>query len=377
MTQAAPTRRSSIASWLCLAALAAVLLSGCDTATGYIGTILELDQAGIHNPSITNSGDQVTLAYDSTVPSDQLTEEENRAAEVIWKHLPLRFSTLEVDPHRDLGVPRTYSREELEGRFGPRPAGLDKGQGDIEQDLRNTWRNVVRGIIIGVTTLLLLVVLVIVLVVRAVRKRGPAPPPPGWPAAGGGPQPSWPQQPGQPWGAQAPAGQPAPPPQVPWQPAAGQPPSPYAAPPQAPWQPGAAPQGTPYPQQQAPWQQGAPNPPQAPWQPGAPAPPPAAGQPGGGGAGQPAWQPPPAQPPWQPPPAPAPPTHEQTSKLDQVDETRQLEEDEAQETRRIPGGAARPPADDARSGSEDETRPLGDVQGPRADQERGGPTPPP
>lgn len=314
-TQAA-TRRS-VTWWLCLIAVAAVLLSGCETATGYIGTLLELDQAGIDNPSISNTGDQVILAYDSTVPQSELVEEENRAAEVIWRNLPLRFTTLEVDPRRDLGVPRVYSREELEGRFGPRPARLDKGQGDIERDLRNTWSNVLRALVIAVVALLVLVALVIVLVVRAVRKRPPAAPPAGWAAAtAGGPQPPWPQpppgyppaQPGQGWGAQAPAGQPP-------------------APPQAPWQPGAAPQGTPYP-------------PQPPWQPG---------------AGQPAWQP------QQPPPA-SPPTHEETRRLDQPDETRQL--DRGDETRRIPREEAPPP-----SGPDDETRPLGD-------QERG-PTPPP
>jgi hypothetical protein len=381
MTQATPTRRGGIAVRLCLAVVVVVvLLGGCQTASGYVGTLIELDSAGISNPSISSSGDQVRLAYDSTAPADELTEEENRAAEVIWKHLPLRFSSLEVDPRRELGVPRTYSRTELEGRFGPRPAGLDKGSGDIEQDFRNTWRNVVRGVLIGLTTLLLLVVLVIVLVVRAVRRRGPTPPAAGWPATAtaGGPPPSWP---GQPWGAQPPAGQPAPPPQAPWQPGAGQPGSPYAAPPQGPWQPGAAPQGAPYPQQQAPWQPGAgqpgaPVPPQAPWQPGAgqpgaPAPPPQpAWQPG---TGQPAWQPPPAQPAWQPPPAPAPPTHEPTRKLDQPDETLveergRRDEGDAQETRRIPPDATRRPADDV--GPDDETRPLGD-------QERGGPTPPP
>ncbi|HEX6676973.1 MAG TPA: hypothetical protein VF486_18335 [Actinomycetes bacterium] len=326
MTQAAPTRRRGMAARLWLAAVAVVLLGGCQTASGYIGTLIELDQAGIHNPSISSSGDQVRLAYDSTASPDELTEEENRAAEVIWRHLPLRFSSLEVDPRRGLDVPpRNYSRGELEGRFGPRPEGLDKGSGDIEQDFRNTWRNVVRGILIGVTTLLLLVVLVIVLVVRAVRRRGPATPPAGWPAAATpGPPPSWQ---GQPWDAQAPAGQQAPPPPAPWQPGAGQPGAPAPPPPPA-WQPG---------------------------------------------TGQPAWQPPPAQPAWQPPPAPTPPTHEPTRKLDQpdeqpVDQTRQLDEDDAQETRRIPPDAARRPADEA--GPDDETRPL-------RDQERGGPTPPP
>jgi hypothetical protein len=315
-TQAAT--RTSVTWWLCLIAVAAVLLSGCETATGYIGTLLELDQAGISNPSISNSGDQVILAYDSTVSQSELVEEENRAAEVIWRHLPLRFSTLEIDPRRDLGVPRVYSREELEGRFGLRPARLDKGQGDIERDLRNTWRNVLRALVVAVVALLVLVALVIVLVVRAVRKRPPAAPPAGWAAAtAGGPQPPWPQQPpgyppaqpGQGWGAQAPAGQPSAPPQTPWQPGTGQPA----------WQP-----------------------------PPAPSPAPA----------QPVWQP------QQPPPA-SPPTHEETGRLDQSDETRQL--DQGDQTRRIP----RDPPEEAPppSGPDDETRPLGD-------QERG-PTPPP
>lgn len=302
-TQAPPVRRS-IASWLCLVAVAAVLLGGCDTATGYVGTLLELQQAGIDNPSISNVDDEVNLEYDSTVPSAEVAEEENRAAEVIWRHLPLRFSTLTVHPRRALGVPRTYSREELEGRFGPRPSRLDKGQGDIERDMRDTMRNVVRGFLVGLVALVALVILVIVLVVRAARRRGPAAPLPGWPGAAAGPQPPWPQPPAQP-------GYP------PTQP--GQPGYPYP-PPQPPWQPGA---GTPYP-------------PQAGWQPG---------------PGQQGWQPPPAQPPWPPqqpqPTPPAPQTHEETTRLDQGD---------AEETRRIP----RDPAQQPGAPQEDETRELRD-----------------
>jgi hypothetical protein len=327
MTQAAPRRSTGWWPWLLAVAL---LLSGCDTATGYVGTLLELDRAGIHNPSINSSGDEVTLAYDSTVPSDQLSREEDRAAEVIWRHLPLRFSTLEVDPRRD--EPRSYSREELEGRFGPRPARLDQGQGDIEQDLRNTWRNVIRAFAIGLVVLLALVVLVIVLVVRAVRRRPPAAPPAGWPATAGGPQPAWPQQPGyppsgQPWGAQAPGQA--------WQP----PPAPY--PPQAPWQPGAGQPGT------------TPPPSQPPWQPG---------------TGQPAWQPTPGQPPWQAPQPPgAAPAHEETRRLDQAGEDGRQDQGDAEATREIP--RVRPPQPDD-AGPEDETRQLGD-------QERDGPAPPP
>jgi hypothetical protein len=221
MSTLAPPTRKRTARWLCLAAVAAVLLAGCGTAVGYANTFLKLEEAGINGADLSSGGDEVSLAYDSTQePGDALVAEEDRAAEVLWRNLPLRFSILQVDPRVEAAPPRVYSREELQSRFGPRPSGLDQGSGDIEQDARNTFRTIIIGAAIGFAVLLALVILVIVLVVRAARKRGPPAPTAGWPAAPGGPQAPWPQQPGygpppdQQWGAQGqvPAGAPYPPP---------------------------------------------------------------------------------------------------------------------------------------------------------------------
>jgi hypothetical protein len=299
-TQAPPTRTRT-ARWLCLAAVAAVLAAGCGTAVGYANTFLKLEEAGISGADLSTSDDQVQLAYDSKeAPGDALTEEENRAAEVIWRNLPQRFSALEVDPRVEDVEPQVYSREDLQSRFGPRPARLDQGAGDIEQDARDTFRAIIVGAAIGFAVLLALVILVIVLVVRAARKRRPPAPTAGWPGTPGGPPAPWPQQPGYGpppeahWGAQ---GQQAPvgaPPAQQW-PGRGEQPTqqwPGQGPPTAqqwagqgqppPWQPGAE-------QGQAP----APQPP--PWQ-----------QPGTGQApaGPPAWQPGAGG--WQPAPAPPP-----------------------------------------------------------------------
>jgi hypothetical protein len=274
MSTLAPPTRKRTARWLCLAAVAAVLLAGCGTAVGYANTFLRLEEAGINGADLSTSGDEVSLAYDSTEePGDALVAEEDKAAEVIWRNLPQRFSTLQVDPQVEDASPRVYSREELQSRFGPRPSGLDQGAGDIERDARNTFRTIIIGAAIGFAVLLALVIVVIVLVVRAARKRGPAAPTAGWPAPGG-PQPPWPQQPGygpppdQQWGAQQWAGQGQPPAQPPpWQPGAGQGQPPAGQPP--PWQPGAGQPAAPYP----------------------PPPPSAYGQQGYGG-----WQQPPAPP---------------------------------------------------------------------------------
>jgi hypothetical protein len=276
MSTLAPPTRKRAAWWLCLAAVAAVLLSGCGTAVGYANTFLELQEAGINGADISTSDDEVTLEYDSSAAPERLEAEMNRAAEVIWRNLPQRFTTLRVDPRLDEDLARDYSREELQSRFGPRPARLDQGTGDIEQDARNTFRNILIGAAIGFGVLLVLVILVIVLVVRAARKRRPPVPPTGWPAGpGGGPPAPWPQQPGY-----------GPPPAQQWA-GQGQPP-PAAQPP--PWQPGADQPTTPTPY---------------------PPPPPSAyGQQGQGG--------------WQPPPSPPPAPPEGEAPAGSEDETRVL-----------------------------------------------------
>jgi hypothetical protein len=214
-------RWPGVGRWLCLLVVATVLVAGCSFATGMISTLSALGDAGIDNPDISGGSDRVILTYDSSAGPDGISQEQDRAAEVMWVKFPLRLSELTVVARSGptaVPVRRTYSRSDLESRFGPRPSGLDNTTGDVEQAARDTARNVVIGLVIGGIVLLVLVVLVIVLVVRATRRRPPAPGPPagaGW----GQPQPGGPQG----WGQPPPQGWGQPPPQG-WeqQPAWGQ-----------------------------------------------------------------------------------------------------------------------------------------------------------
>jgi hypothetical protein len=207
-----------VGRWLCLLIVATVLVAGCSFATGMISTLSALGDAGIDNPDISGGSDRVTLTYDSSAGPDGISQEQDKAAEVMWVKFPLRLSELTVVARSGptaIPVQRTYSRSQLESRFGPRPSGLDNTTGDVEQAARDTARNVVIGLVIGGIVLLVLVVLVIVLVVRATRRRPPAPGPPagtGW----GQPQPGGPQG----WGPQPPPGWGQPPPQG-WEQQAG------------------------------------------------------------------------------------------------------------------------------------------------------------
>ena len=214
---------------LAVVVTAVVLLAGCDLATGTVRTATELRDAGIRNPDLQYDNGVARVEFDPTGGPAEALREGNRAAEVIWRNLPFRVDRITVTARGQdsLFAQRSYSRSDLEARFGPRPAGLDQSPGDIA-------RRVLLWASIAGLLLLLVVVLIIVLVVRAVRRRPP-------------PQPAgtWQQQPpAQPWG-QPGYGQ-----QPPAQPGYGQ-----QAAPQQPWgQPGSGQQTQPqWPQQ--PWGQ--------------------------------------------------------------------------------------------------------------------------
>jgi hypothetical protein len=239
-------RRRTVTRWrvLVLLVATAVLVAGCELATGTVRTATELQEAGIRNPNLQYDGGVATLEYDPDPNPLEAREEQDRAAAVIWRNLPFRIEQITIIADGG-GVPtREYPRALLEQELGPRPADLDRSVEDIAR----------RATLIALAValvLLVLIVVVIVLVVRAVRRR-PTPQPAGaWPQGGGpqaGGQPGWgqpgwgqpgwgqPTQPGQqPWGQQAPPGQ------QPWgsQPGYGQPPDP--GPPAGAPEPGAAP----------------------------------------------------------------------------------------------------------------------------------------
>jgi hypothetical protein len=235
MTDPAPRHRP-VARWRALALLAAAaLLAGCELATGTIETATELQRAGIRNPNLQYDGDVATLTYDADPNPLEARAEQDRAAAIIWEHLPFRIERITITADGGaFPTRRDYPRAQLEQTLGPRPANLDRSVDDIAR--RATFIALAVALV-----LLLLIILVIVLVVRAVRRR-PTPQPAG----------AWPQGPPQPWG-QPGWGQPPPPGQQPWAP----------PPPQAPW--GGQP---PAPD----WPSGAPRPEGAPEQPGPPGP---------------------------------------------------------------------------------------------------------
>jgi hypothetical protein len=252
MTEPAPApRHRAVTRWRALVLLAAaVLLAGCELATGTVRTVSELQEAGIRNPNLNYDGGTATLQYDADPNPLEARVEQDRAAEIIWRNLPFRIEHITVIADGgDFPNRAEYTRAELEQALGPRPAGLDRSA----EDIARRAALIAAGVAL---VLLVLIILVIVLVVRAVRRR-PAPQPAGgWPQ-GGAPQP-WGQQG---WGQ--PAGPPAQPPPAwnqpapPAQPGTGPPPGPGwaqpppAAPPPAP--PGQAGAG-------ADWPSGAPRP---------------------------------------------------------------------------------------------------------------------
>jgi hypothetical protein len=277
MKEPAPRHRAVI-RWrtLVLVAMAAAVLTGCDLATGTVRTATELQQAGIDNPNLDYDGGTATLDYDADPNPLEARAEQDRAAEIIWEHLPFRIERIVITSDGGaFPARREYPRELLEQRLGPRPADLDRSVDDIAR--RATLIAGIVGLVV-----LALIVLVIVLVVRAVRRRpAPAAPPGGWAQGPAGGQPWGP--PGQPgWGQQPPPGQPGwgqpvpPPGQQPWgsQPGYGQPPSPAWPEPPAPQQPPPAP--APQPPGRAgagdDWPSGAPRPEGAPPPEGAPRP---------------------------------------------------------------------------------------------------------
>jgi len=193
-------------------AVTAVLAAGCSFASGMLRTTTALREAGIDNPDIAGGNGRVTVTYDAHASGPDLPAEQDRVAGVIWRNLPFRFSELAVTPRGASPPPsagtRTYTREELEARLGPRPSGLDNTARDIEASARTTVRNVIIGLIVGGIVLLALVTLIIVLVVRASRRARPPVPAPavgGWgPAPPGGQGWGQPQAPG--WGQPPPPG---------------------------------------------------------------------------------------------------------------------------------------------------------------------------
>ena len=98
-----------------------LLLAGCGRAEGVTDTRRALERAGFAPVDVTvRSGGGIDV-----VRVDASGEDPDRAAEVVWDTLPVRFDQLVVT----LGAgPSTYGYEDLTQRFGARDPDLDRKQ---------------------------------------------------------------------------------------------------------------------------------------------------------------------------------------------------------------------------------------------------------
>jgi hypothetical protein len=163
------------------AVVLALALGGCGTVRSTIDVYRTMRDSGYQNINVrfnaNNSSDTIVVRA-SGGPSE---DPEGKAAQIVWERFRFKFDQVDV---RINGRERQlFSRSELQARFGPRPAGMDR---DLTKDVFRTI-----GIVAAVAVVFMgAVALVIVLAIRSSRRRRPpAPPlPPGWYP----PPPQWP-----------------------------------------------------------------------------------------------------------------------------------------------------------------------------------------
>lgn len=144
--------------------LAAVLaLAGCSRAQGVSDTRRALEGAGYREVEIDlRAGSGIGVARVDTAPGGPAPE---RAAEVVWETLPVRFDQLVVA----VGGPATpFSYEELNDRFGPRDPSLDGKQ--VEEQLVRSGVRLMLVLSAGALLSVGLVVVSALAVVRATKR---------------------------------------------------------------------------------------------------------------------------------------------------------------------------------------------------------------
>lgn len=178
-------------------ALVALLLAGCGALSTALDMSGRLGRDGFQDCSVqlnsSNGRDivEVTFAGHRTLRGEPAID---RAAEIVWDELPLRFDEIVVTGGRD-----TFSmqRQDVEAAYGPRNPALDKR--GIGQEIGGSFATV--GIIVLIVVVVgtgLLVWLVVWLVRRDRRRRRPPGPfrpfPPGPPPGPYRPGPHPPRQ---------------------------------------------------------------------------------------------------------------------------------------------------------------------------------------
>ena len=100
-------------------------LTGCGGAQGVSGTRGALGRAGFRGVAVTartGGGVDVVTVHAAAGPGAG----PDRAAEVVWRALPVRFDRLVV--WLGPGPPSSYGYDDLATRFGARDRALDRGQ---------------------------------------------------------------------------------------------------------------------------------------------------------------------------------------------------------------------------------------------------------
>lgn len=199
-----PSRRRLVAG--ALLASTCLLTAGPALADDIYDIDGRLEDAGLTDAYVdvleAEPGRRITVDFDPGATVDRAGYEATakRGAEQVWDHLETRVSVIDVQP--TYGVPWldgelpptvSYTREDLQAGFGPRPAGLDVDRDPYDDD------SGVSDVAVGIGVLVVLLVgLVVVLVVVLVVRRRPARhavPYAAWGAPGG-------QQYGPPYGPQ-------------------------------------------------------------------------------------------------------------------------------------------------------------------------------
>ncbi|HVF20647.1 MAG TPA: hypothetical protein VNA14_10435 [Mycobacteriales bacterium] len=208
---------------LLVVALLLVATTACSSLGSLVGTTSQLEKAGYDDVSIhlatTPAGERVDLSYQGVDDSVEFQRAKD-AALIVWTELEIAFDAIAffVDGSSLYAEGElTFSRPELIGFFGPRPAGISERR--LEDEFVSGAKNAVR-VVAGLFAGLVGVGIVAVLLVRRSRRNRPA-------ASAYGYDPSNPFAPPQP----GTAGSWSPGPVVPAAPPPGDPNDPWAPPP--------------------------------------------------------------------------------------------------------------------------------------------------
>ena len=183
-----------------VAAIAAlVVLAVGVTACGAIDELLELQERieregyrvdDVFHDDFGGTRNEVQVDAESNRGLDPPDGQEEIAG-IVWETYPRRFESVAVSLDDDLV---TFTRGDLQERFGPRTPRLDEQE--FRDDVTSSLRN---AAIVGLVVLVVVVAGVVLIVRRVRRKRPPGPPMPppgyggGWapPPPPSGPPPGW------------------------------------------------------------------------------------------------------------------------------------------------------------------------------------------